>query len=388
MSLLNLALRVIAAVTVMVASPSLMAQGKNLPNGPAYHPFAEPLEFDPDWQFFAPVDVDAMLEQSPRKRAHTGWFATYDRTFLWVSRPETEASKNTGDFGWGNRFDVGFMTKERTGWFASFRHMGGPNVYDTIYQERLNRVNTDDTNSLTTPVQPFIDANDPQLGTRAYILADSLNVFNMSNFEINKTWRREPYRFGGIIEPMVGFKYMTVDDLALNQSYARSFAPLTNVTPTTDYQTETMTSMETRIKNQMVGGQLGARYFTHYDRWTVSTEFRAFGMANFQSRDYAQRVYATQYDGAPAINTGVTATDYTIGTGFQQSTNTEFVFGFEARAGAAYQLTKAFSVRGGIDVIDFASGIWRAANPGKGDMFMQNQDVQLAGYTFGLEFNR
>ena len=96
-----------------------------------------------------------------------------------------------------------------------------PNVYDTIYQERINRVNTDDTNSLTDPVQPFIDANDPQLGTRVYVLEDSLNVFSMSNFELNKTWRREPYRYGGIIEPMVGFKYMTLDDFAVNQSYSR-----------------------------------------------------------------------------------------------------------------------------------------------------------------------
>ncbi|MEZ6075370.1 MAG: hypothetical protein R3C56_06780 [Pirellulaceae bacterium] len=112
-----------------------------------------------------------------RKRANTGWFATYDRTHLWVSRPATEASANTGDFGWGNRFDVGFMTTERTGWFASFRHISGPNMYDNIYQERLNRVNTDDTNSLTDPVQPFIDANDPQLGTRALRIARQLECF-------------------------------------------------------------------------------------------------------------------------------------------------------------------------------------------------------------------
>ncbi len=390
MSVLNIAWRVIAAVTVMVASPSLMAQGKNLPNGPAFHPFAEPLEFDPDWQFFAPVDVDAMLDQSPRKRAPTGWFATYDRTHLWVSRPNTETSANTGDFGWGNRFDVGFMTSERTGWFASFRHIGGPNVYDKIYQERINRVNTADVNSITNPVRPFIDANDPQLGTRAYILADSLNVFGMSNFELNKTWRREPYRYGGIIEPMIGFKYTTVDDFAMNQNYTRDVTQITAPfsPPTTSTQLERLISDETTIKNRMVGGQLGARYFTHYNRWTLSSELRAFAMANFQAREYARRVYTTQYAGAPAINTGVVATDYTTGTGFVHATNTEFVFGFEARAEAAYQFTKAFGIRGGIDVIDFADGIWRAANPGFGNINQQDQDVQLAGFSLGIEFNR
>jgi hypothetical protein len=395
MSLLNLAWRFIAVVTFAVAVPSLtgqslMGQGKHLPNGPAYHPFAEPLEFDPDWQFFAPVDVDAMMEKSPRKRAHTGWFATYDRTFLWVSRPETEPSRNTGDFGWGNRYDIGFMTDERSGWFASFRKIGGPNVYNTIYQERINRVNLDDVGDpIGEPVRPFIDANDPVLGTRAYILADSLNVFGMSNFELNKTWRREPYRYGGILEPMVGFKYTTVNDLALNQEYVRSQNQIT--TPggfTAQTQLETLFSDETKITNTMVGGQLGARYFTHYHRWTVSGELRAFSMANFQHREYARRVFTTEYSGGPAIDVGVVATDYNTGTGFIATTNTEFVFGFEARAEAAYQVTNALSLRGGIDVINFASGIWRAANPGFGDINLHDQDVQLAGYTFGIEFNR
>ncbi|MCA9131536.1 MAG: BBP7 family outer membrane beta-barrel protein [Planctomycetales bacterium] len=390
MSLLNLAWRVIAAVTLVVTGPHVMGQGRNLPNGPAYHPFAEPLEFDPDWQFFAPVDVESMMEQTPRNRANEGWFASYDRTYLWVSRPETEQSRGTGDFGYGNRFDLGFMTSERSGWLVNFRNIGGPNVYDTIYQERINRVNTDDVNDpIGTPVQPFIDSNDEQLGTRVYILSDSLNVFGLTNFELNKTWRREPYRFGGVIEPMIGFKYATLNDLAMNQVYNRSINQITEPgATTTETQLETLISHETSIKNRMVGGQLGARYFTHYRRWTLSSEFRAFAMTNIQSMRYAQNTFTTEYSGGPAINVDVVATDYTTGTGFVHDTNTEFVFGFEARAEAAYQVTKAFSIRGGVDVLDFADGIWRAANPGFGNNQLHDQDVQLAGFTLGLEINR
>lgn len=390
MSLLNLAWRFIAAATLVVVSPNVMGQFRELPNGPAYHPFAEPLEFDPDWQFFAPVDVELLMEKSPRKRAHEGWFATYDRTYLWTSRPETEQSKADGDFGWGNRYDVGFMTSRNTGWLASFRSMGGPNVYDRIYQERINRFNPDDVGDpVTAPVQPFIDANDPQLGTRAYVLGDSLNVFGLTNFELNKTWRLEPYRYGGILEPLVGFKYSTLKDFAMNQSYSRSILLITEPGAiTTDTQLETLVSNETRIENQMVGGQFGARYFTHYERWTVSGELRTFAMANFQNRHYAQRVFITEYDGEPDIGVEVVATDYTSGSGFAHSTNTEFVFGFEARAEAAYQLTKYIGLRGGIDVIDFADGIWRGANPGFGDVNAHDQDVQLAGFTMGIEINR
>ncbi|MCA9130112.1 MAG: BBP7 family outer membrane beta-barrel protein [Planctomycetales bacterium] len=382
MSLLNLAWRVIAAVTLVVTGPAALAQ--------VYHPFADPLEFDPDWQFFAPVDIDSLTEMSPRKRANVGWFASYDRTNLWTSRPETEQSKSTGDFGWGNRYDFGLMTDDRSGWLFSFRNMGGPNVYDRVYAERINRVNTADVNDpVNTPVIPFIDANDPQLQTRAYILGDSLNVVGLTNFEINKTWRREPYRYGGILEPMIGFKYTTLKDLALNQSYTRSIGQITVPGGTTaSTQLETLISNETRIQNQMVGGQLGARYFTHYNRWTLSSELRAFGMSNFQQREFQQRSFITEYGGAPAINAAVAAIDYTTGTGVVHSSNTEFVFGFEARAEASYQVTRSFNVRAGIDVLDFAKGIWRGANPGFGNTDLHDQDIQMAGYTFGLSINR
>jgi hypothetical protein len=383
MSLLNLAWRFVAAVTCVVSAPAVMAE--------VFHPFADPLEFDPDWQFFAPVDVDSMMEMSPRKRAHVGWFGSYDRTYLWMSRPENEQSHASGDFGYGNRFDIGFMREDRGGWLLSFRSMGGPNVYDRTYAERIDRFNANDVNDpINTPVQPFLDANDPQMGTRAYILGDSLNVGGLTSFEINKTWRRQPYRYGGIIEPMVGLKYTTFKDLAMNQTYNRSVGLIT--TPggvTASTQVETLISQETNTRNQMVGGQLGARYFTHYERWTLSGELRAFGLSNFQQNEFRQSTFITEYAGGPSIGGTVDATDYVSGSGLVHTSNTEFVFGFEARAEAAYQVTKYFNIRGGIEVIDFAQGIWRGATPlGGNDPNINDQALLLAGFTFGIEINR
>ena len=381
MSVLNLFKRLIAIVALVAVSPSVFGQ--------VYHPFAEPLEFNPDWQFFAPVDVDSLMELPSRKRANTGWFGTYDRLYTWVSRPEVEQSRADGDFTWGNRYDLGFMTDDRSGWLFSMKHIGGPGVYNTIYQERINRVNVDDTGPTDpTPVQPFLDANDSQIGTRVYILGDSLNVAGLSSFEINKTWRREPYRYGGVIEPMMGLRYTSFKDYALNQSYNRSLALISapgTVSTTTDV--ETLISNETTIRNDMFGGQLGARYFNYYKRWTLSSELRAFGMQNFQNRSFRQRSETTEYDGID-IGSEVVATDYTSGSGFVESSNSEFVVGFEARAEAAYQVTKYFSIRGGVDVLNFAKGIWRGANPGFGNINEHSQDVQMAGFTFGLTLNR
>lgn len=354
-----------------------------------YHPFADPMQFDPDWQFFAPVDVESLAEISPRKRSNVGWFATYDRTYLWTSRPEVEQSKADGDFGWGNRFDLGLMTEDDSGWLFGFRSIGGPNIYDRVYQERIDRVNTADTGDPTNPVAPFLDANDPQFGTRAYILGDSLNVFGLSNFEVNKTWRRRPLRFGGVLEPMIGFRYTNLKDYALNQTYDRSINQITVPGGTTaSTQLETLVSHETTIKNQMVGGQLGARYFTHYERWTLSGELRAFGMANFQNRAYHQRTLTTEYSGAPGIGVATAATEFNVGSSLISSSNTEFVFGFEARAEAAYLVTRSINLRFGVDIMDFADGIWRGANPSFGDVNVHDQDVQLAGFTFGLTLNR
>lgn len=388
MSVLNLFKRLIAIVALVAVSPSVYGQ--------VYHPFAEPLEFNPDWQFFAPVDVDSLMELPSRKRANTGWFGTYDRLYTWVSRPEVEASKADGDFTWGNRYDVGFMTEDRSGWLFSMKHIGGPGVYDNIYQERINRADLDDSGLLDpTPTIPFIDQNDPQYGTRVYILGDSLNVAGLSNFEINKTWRREPYRYGGVIEPMLGLRYTTFKDFALNQSYDRSSALISAPgTVSTTEDVETLISQETTINNRMVGGQLGFRYFNYYKRWTLSGELRAFGMQNFQNRLYQQRTFVTEYDGT-GLDTDVVAVDYSSATTFERTSNSEFVVGFEARAEAAYQITKYFSIRGGVDVLNFAKGVWRGANPLFNNLNpndtrvnQHSQDVQMAGITFGLQLNR
>lgn len=378
MSLQNFHWRVVAVLTAIVASPTAFGQ--------VYHPLGDVLDVNPDWQFFAPVDVTEMLERSPRKTASTGWFATYDRTNLWVSRPEVEASSARGDFGWGNRWDVGFMNEEESGWLVSFRSMGGPNVYDRVLQERVNRVNEDDVNDPADPLFPPDDRNDPQLGFRAYVLGDSLNVVGLTNFELNKTWRRSPYRYGGMLEPMIGLKYSTFNDTALNENYTRTQNQIT--VPgglLNENAVETLFSDTTTIKNSMIGGQLGARYFNHSGRWTLSGEFRAFAMQNFQDRTLARRQITTEYDG---VGGDVVAQDPVTGTTFIQSSNQEFAFGFEARAEAAYSITNFFQVRGGIDVINFAKGIWRGQNPGVGNEFVQDQAVEMAGFTFGVSVNR
>ncbi|MCR9296479.1 MAG: hypothetical protein NXI32_27530, partial [bacterium] len=279
MSLHKFAWRVVAVVTAMVASPVAIGQ--------VYHPHGDPLDFNPNWQWFAPVDEWEMEELQPRQRANHGWFGAYDRTYLWMSRPETEPTADKGDFGWGNRYDLGFMDKEDHGWLISLRMMTGPNVYNRNSVTRIDGINVNDTGDPFNPVFPPEDRNDPQLGYRVYVLGDSVNVGGLSNFELNRTWRKTPYRYGGMLEPMVGFKYSTFNDTAMNQDYFRDVNQIGTPGGVLAFTgVETLISDVTYTKNQMVGGQIGARYFNHNGRWTWSGELRVFSLANFQCRSY------------------------------------------------------------------------------------------------------
>lgn len=344
------------------------------------------MEHDPDWQFFAPVDADYLEELSPRKRAHTGWFGSYDREYTLVSRSRQEGGG--GDFTWTNRYEFGTMNKENSGWLFTFRHMGGPNVYQRVAQPRINLLNTDDTGDPLNPLLPRVEQNDPILRERTYILGDSLNVAAFSSIEANKTWRMEPYRYGGILEPLAGLRYSNFQDYSVNQAYATStFQPSTG-TNGTAFLTESLTTADWRIDNRMFGGQLGFRYFNHVGRWTLSTELRALAMANFRRERKQFFTTTTQYSGVSAgANVVSENTTWPMLTIPKQTTS--FVPGFEIRAEAAYQVTKYIDLRGGIDFIDLASNIRRSAIlPGPNFGPVGNNSVQLTGFTFGVAINR
>ncbi|MFO1066669.1 MAG: BBP7 family outer membrane beta-barrel protein [Pirellulales bacterium] len=373
----------LVAILALVTIPSTV-------RGQAWHPFADPMEFDPDYQFFAPVDVDYLEELSPRKRAHTGWFGTYDREYTLVTRANQEGGGS--DFTWTNRYEVGLMNEKESGWLFGFSHMGGPNVYEKTYQPRINQYNANDTEGIIvggTPAVLFPSSgrNDPILGERAYVLGDSVNVAALSSIEANKTFRMEPYRYGGILEPMLGLRYMNFQDYSVNQSYGTSqFLPSTGLVGT-NFQTEILTTADWRIDNRMLGGQLGFRYFNHYGRWTLSSELRALAMANYRREHQNIQVKTTEYAGV-AVGSAV-VTDGTTNTPFIPTQTSSFVPGFELRAQAAYQVTKYIDIRGGINFLDLASNIRRGTvlnGPQFGNA--QNNSVQMTGFTFGIAINR
>lgn len=349
-----------------------------------FHPFAESMDIDPDYQWFAPVDMQELNELSARKRANRGWFVAYDRLHFGLDRPDTTAqSKNKIDMTWGNRYDLGFMSDKDRGWLFSFTHVSGPNVYDDT---RIVRGPLPTTAANAIPQNPFLTSfpafmqrfpADPAFGDGTFLNRRSVNVATLSSFEANKTWRFEPYRYGGILEPLVGFRYMQFNDYSVDQAY-------TGIQNDTDVAVDIdqFSFTTTRTDNQMVMGQLGYRYSSTLKRMTFSQESRFFAGQNFQSQGFSSKTY--QY--TPQDADGIPILGQTSAFGGRD--NSEFVVGMDARAEAAMQLTKAFNVRAGVQVLYIGRGIWRGANPGQGNQNLVDQSIISPAFTFGMAFNR
>jgi hypothetical protein len=346
-----------------------------------FHPFAESMDVDPDYQWFAPADVEELEELSARKRANRGWFVTYDRLHIGFDRPDIQGQSSHIDMTWGNRWDLGFMGDSDKGVLFSFTHVSGPNVYLDTRIARTVQPDFDEEDDILPPLFGLIRTRfpfDPFYGDGSILERQSLNVGTLSSFEMNRTWRLEPYRYGGILEPMIGFRYLEFNDYAVNDDYF-----WLNIDIDPDPEFEAFTRQRTRTDNRMVTGQLGYRYFSSLKRMTFAQETRVFAGQNFQSQGFESRTHGYDIDGTTDGANIILPT-----TVYAGRDNSEFVIGLDARIEAALQLTKTFNVRAGGQMLYIGRGIWRGANPGFGNQNLTDQALISPAFTFGATLNR
>lgn len=337
--------------------------------------FVDPHEFDPDFQWFEPIyDLD-LADMKPKKRAHTGWFATYDRLNLYTSRPDAtrpQEIESKLDSGWGHRYQVGYMLPdEDTGWLFNWTENGvssGDRVGPELLVEFL-----------------VLNRAYPIEGTLNETGTNLVNNLEYDSYELNKTWRLEPYHYGGILEPMIGLRWMRIDDRARFENFDTTV--FDGVLPIEGI----LTSQYARTDNEMFGGQLGFRYTKFRDRFTFATEFRVFAGGSWQSTQSSQRAYDVRVE---TFSNATTDFDQVIRQLIDvdpvvRSRNEEGFVGFEVRTELAYQLTKQFSIRAGVQLIDVATGVWRGGDGSQGSLPAgdQNQDVLMVGGTFGINLN-
>ncbi len=362
--------------------------------------------FGHDMQFFAPAELGT-FGGAPHPRI--GWYGSLDRMYLWTSRAAQEVTFNQGDFTWGNRFDIGYMTQEDHGWHVSFMHLDGPNVFHVLRVDRVNRLN--DADAPPTDGEPLIadqnliEAAGPtgQFPRRFYDVKDSLNSADFSSFELNKVFRRKQLHNGGILEPFVGFRYMKFVDRTRNDVYQRfnatgdqtfstgggpPVAPLPAIPgapplislPDTTGLIEQFSANKALFENNMFGGQMGMRVSVWKGSWNLSTEIRAFAMQNFQNlRNYTDTTI-TLYDSG--------ATNAVVDQELSVETRTEnhfdeFVYGAEVRAQAAYEVTRDVALQFGLEFVELGQGIGRG-----NQVFANTENVTMVGAVFGVYVRR
>jgi len=294
-------------------------------------------EFNPDFQWFAPALFDEYGGEPIG--ANVGWFATYDRVYFNVTRPNSAVADFQGDFTWGNRIQFGYMTDKRTGWHIGILHVDGPNI------------------GPTADVVGFFDE-------------PTRNQAKVSGFELNRVWRFGPYHHGAYLDLFVGARYYQVDD--------RFQIPDTvlNLDTDGDGTVDLQRVIDDRQfnENDVVGAQIGFRYFHQRGRWVLSAEARGFAARNFQK--LVREVTTFDTDAAGTVDSDFDR------FGFEAE---EFVAGSDVRLEAAYYVTREVSLRFGWAMTHFASGIYR----GHVTQLVDNEEnMLLTGLTFGVALNR
>ena len=386
MSVLQRTIRTFVLAALAVAGQAGFSQE-------GYHPFSEPMSFDPDWQFFAPVQLQDLQDLTSRQRANNGYYVSYDRMQIGLNRSDTEQASNKIDFTWGNRFDFGWMNSKESGWMFSALHVSGPNVYNQQVQQRANQFILPAAN---LALQPPYQNDDGFL--RKFILQDSVNVGSFASFEANKVWRMEPYRYGGILEPMIGLRYAFFGDGAANDTYSTGGLLNAATPPAVIAVFEDIFRDRVQTDNNMVLGQVGFRYTKFINRWTLSNDFKFFGGHVYQNQSTSRVTTQTIYTNPVPIgvssltendvNSPLVPPPFYSGRRGEAST-----IGFDLRVEGAYKATKYLDLRGGFAMMYFARGIWRGAtvteiantgaNPNS-----DNQNLVMPAFTFGIALNR
>lgn len=328
-------------------------------------------DYDPDYQFFEPTEPDNYGGYPP---PNTGWYGTYQRMYINGTRPRFEPSHTQGDFGWGNKLDIGFMTEGGTGWsFTGMGMGGGVDVNNVVWKPRLA---FDPTATTSIPYAPntatLFDSGNPNYDPRVNqdLMVNSLNSFHFSSWEINRVWRLDPGHHGGIIEPFVGFRYTDMNDHTRRmQQFQVAAAGF-----------EQLVDQQSYFENDMVGGQLGIRLARQTGRLLLSSEFRVMGFANFQHFNQDTYNLTRIYD--PTTLPSIAIQEFLTFSNTYGS-NEEFVIGGDVRVNASYEITRDIAILGGVQWMGYGKGV------GRGPVLNNNTgDFYLFGVTFGVAINR
>ena len=333
------------------------AQGLHIPGARFTHreieqpeetsPFATPGVFDYDAQVFAPLEFLSEDQLEPRN----GFYLSYDRTYLSVSKAPrlSSASTNNIDLGsnfiWGTRYNFGWFSESDAGWSLSFQDNRG--------------------NSFANG-QDILVTN-PMLVTTGF-----------TSVEINRRFR-QALSSGNTLEPYIGLRYFNVHDETLedtNQDFVVGFLPADN-------------RFRQEANNNMVGFQAGARHSRRSGRWRFTTDGAL--SANYNQQEYFATDILNEITPGGAIAQSISETSVE---------DQSFVPALDVEFDIAFNVTRDITLRTGVQAAYLWTGINRAntlttgLNPnsilsgGIGATDTNDTRFLAAGFIFGFEWRR
>ena len=297
----------------------------------------EPGTFGYDAQVFAPLEFSNQEELEP----NTGFYLTYDRLYTSISKPDGRAVGGNGvstggNYSWGNRYELGWITKNGDGWGAVYELTEGS--FFTNGQDRL--------------------VSNPMLVTTSF-----------ANVEFNRVFRQSTAG-GGQFEPYLGFRFNSVSD---------------NTIQDTDQGMQMFDRFRQNATNDLFGAHAAGRYTKRHGRFRSTLDGAVGASYN------RQRYFATNLAVGGPISPLVTEFN---------DDDTSFVPLFDLRAEISYNVSRDLGIRTGFQVIYMFDGVGRAdtlasvANPNSslgpagGVQGVFDENFSAASFTFGLEWKR
>jgi hypothetical protein len=238
----------------------------------------------------------------------------------------------------------------------------------------LNGPNTGFVNAqnVAFPITP------PPTTTLEHFAYDSLNIATINSFELNRVWRRKEFHDFSVLDLLIGFRHIQFNDYYQRSTMIKGeLNPVNNAAWATVYNNQLA-----NFENMMYGGHFGGRWFNQRGHWLLSAEARMFALANNQM--FTQITEFVSFDAEPLDNVAIRLAgvpDIQRNVAYQH--RAQFCWGGEVRVEAAYELTRDISLRVGGMFCDLGQGV------GRGNLINQNdQDVQIAGVSFGFTINR
>lgn len=335
------------------------------------------------------------------RRAREGWFATFEG-LLWAIQPpdvarigqanirpdvwtglgfRTERSNfDTSEldaefFSLGNRMSVGYWHPDPKGRWSCDK---GIMVEWYGFQGQNQDIVGSDVDVVFADPQMLLNGNVLGQGSvRFPVLFDNVYINNnlrTYGVEVDYMWRLKQRPHGGYWELLAGARFFHLDDRFefrgiggfLDDSY-----------------------VYTDAVNNIVGPQLGARWWKQHRRFRFSTEARFIFAYNFQAIDFKSDLGT---NAVPFILNGP-ANFQPVGASSTRH-EVEFCPIVDLRIALAFQVTKGFALNVGWSGL-FFDATARASNnidwtlPSMGILLDENTDnLLMQGLTLGFEFNR